>query len=484
VKHRPSVLPALTALLLIVLDGATLYGEEPKPSSLSAGFAEADITPQLGDKPVYMAGFGNNRQATKVHDPLLARAVVLRHAGQKLALVSIDVVGFFHPNVVQVRKQLPGFAYVLVSSTHNHEGPDTLGLWGPNPFTSGVNPAYLAYVESQIVKAVQGADQAAAPVTAEIGAARAPELLHDGREPYIKHDELVAVKFLHEKTGKLAGLVVQWNCHPETLDSKNTEISADFVGATVKYLRQRHDCPVVYLTGTVGGLMTSLGVEVKDDDGKLLADGTFEKTERYGRLVGQLADRALAAAKPVKLTPMQIRSREVFIPQDNMHYKVGRQLGVLKREAFTWTGDPYKAEPADPKDAKKRAALRTEVAWLQLGELSVAAIPGEIYPELVLDKVQDPPDPGADFPDAPVEPAIYKQMPGPYRMMIGLANDEIGYIIPKRQWDEKPPFCYGRKTAQYGEVNSVGPETAPVLCQAFKDLVQGKKAGTKGPAPR
>ena len=30
-------------------------------------------------------------------------------------------------------------------------------------------------------------------------------------------------------------------------------------------------------------------------------------------------------------------------------------------------------------------------------------------------------------------------------MLIGLANDEIGYIIPKRQWDVKKPFCYGRK---------------------------------------
>jgi hypothetical protein len=456
-----------------------VFSAEPRPPSLYAGFGEVDITPTVGHKPVYMAGFGHNRRATKVHDRLMARAVVLRHDHQKLALVSIDAVGFFHDDVLQVRKQLPDFTYVLVSSTHNHEGPDTLGLWGPNPFTSGVDPAYVPFVESQIVKAVQSADSAAEPVTTELGTAKAPELLHDAREPYIKHDELVALRILAEKTGKTAGLVVQWNCHPETLDSKNTEISADFVGATVKYLREQHDCPVVYLTGTVGGLMTSLHVEVKDDQGKLLSDGTFEKTERYGRLVGQLADRALTAAKPVKLTPIQIRSREVFIPQDNLHFKIGRQLGVLKRDAFIWNGDPYKAEPADPKDVKKRLSLRTELAWLQLGQLSVAAIPGEIYPELVLDKVQDPPDPGADFPDAPIEPAIYKQMPGPYRMMVGLANDEIGYIIPKRQWDEKPPFCYGRKTAQYGEVNSVGPDTAPVLCQAFKELVQGQKASTK-----
>jgi hypothetical protein len=461
--------------VLVVGVALALPGGAAAAEPVEAGFGEADITPQLGAKPVYMAGFGQNRKATKVHDPLLARAVVLRHDGRKVALVSIDVVGFFYPNVLRVRKQLPGFTYVLVSSTHNHEGPDTLGLWGPGPFTSGADPAYVERLEAQIVKAVQQADAAAKPVTARLGTARAPELLHDSREPYVKHDELVALRFDDAKTGAAAGIVVQWNCHPETMDSKNTEITADYVGYTVRELQERNHCPVVYLTGTVGGLMTSLHVEIKDAQGKRLEDGTWGKTERYGRLVGQLAQKALSTAKPVRLTPLEVHHREVFIPQDNKLYELGRQLGVFQREGFVWTGDPDKAKPADPKDFKSRLALRTEVAWLHLGELDVAAIPGEIYPELVLDKVQDPPDPGADFPDAPIEPAIYKQLPGPYRMMIGLANDEVGYILPKRQWDEKPPYCYGRAKPQYGEVNSVGPETAPILCRAFQELVRGKK---------
>ncbi len=139
-----------------------------------------------------------------------------------------------------------------------------------------------------------------------------------------------------------------------------------------------------------------------------------------------------------------------------------------------WEGNSEKAAPVKDPGPDKRLCLRTEIAYLRLGELEVAAIPGEIYPELVLSKVQDPVDPGADFPDAPIEPGIYAQMRGPHRMIVGLANDEIGYIIPKRQWDEKPPFCYGRKTAQYGEVNSLGPDTAPLLCEAFKKLVAGK----------
>jgi len=464
------ILLAATATLLQVF--RTFARQEG--AGLEAGFAEADITPKFGDTPVYMAGFGQNRKATGIHDPLKARAVVLKQGERKLALVSIDVVGYPLSEVVAVRRRLPGFIYVLVSSTHNHEGPDTIGLWGPSPFKSGVDPSYMKFVAEQIAKAVHDAEAGCRPVTAHLGTARAPELLHDGREPYIKHDELVAMQFL-DKTGKPSGILVQWNCHPETLGSKNTELSADFVGATVNHLRAKYGCPVAYFTGTVGGLMTSLHVNVKDETGRSLSDGTVEKTERYGRLIGQLAERALVENKPVRLTPLAARRREVFVPLDNKLYLLGRQLGVLTREPFVWAGDPYKAVPADEKADGKRLCIRTEVGWLQLGELSVALIPGEIYPELVLDKVQDPPDPGADFPDAPVEPAIYKQMPGPYRMLIGLANDEIGYIIPKRQWDEKPPFCYGRKQAQYGEINSVGPDAAPILCETFKKLIEAKE---------
>lgn len=468
-----------TRLFLVCLSLGFLVSavpsDEPAAAALQAGFAETDITPKVGEmKTVYVAGFGHNRKATGVHDPLKARAVVLKHGGQKVAIVSADVVGLFHDAVQRVRAALPGFTYVLVSSTHNHEGPDTMGLWGPNVFTSGVDKDYRQHLEAQLVKAVQAADAAAGPVTARVGVAQAPELLHDNREPYIKHDDLVAVQFFGTDR-KPAGIIVQWNCHPETLDSKNTEISADFVGYTVQELRDKHQCPVVYLTGTVGGLMTSLKVPVKSDKGEPLADGTFAKTEQYGRMVGRVAHDALAKAKPVRLTPLTAHSRDLYLPLDNKLYLLARQLGVLDRPAYVWSGDPCKADPSAGADPKKPLALRTELAWLRLGELDVVAIPGEIYPELVLGKVQDPADPGADFRDAPLEPALYQQLPGTYRMVVGLANDEIGYIIPKRQWDEQPPFCYGRKKAQYGEGNSVGPETAPLLCGAFRELVKNKR---------
>jgi Neutral/alkaline non-lysosomal ceramidase, N-terminal len=471
---RGTILMKRCLLITVIIAGLHICNANSAAQpgdSLLVGFGEINVTPDIGKKPVYLAGFGKNRKATKVHDPLMARAIVLEHDNKKVAIVSVDVVGLFNDMAQNVRRQLPGFAYILVSSTHNHEGPDTMGLWGPNLFASGIDPDYLKQLETGIVQAIRQGDKNMQPLSAAIGSARAPELLHDGREPYVKHDELVALRFEDAKQ-KSAGIVVQWNCHPETLGSKNTEISADYVGYTVEYLKRKYRCPVVYLTGTVGGLMTSLHVEVKDDAGKPLADGTFEKTERYGILVGKLAEKALAGAKAVKLTPMEVRTQSFFMPIDNLRYVLGFNVGVLKREGYVWKGDPLKAEPIGAKpDKKARMCIKSEVGWLKLGDLEIAAIPGEIYPELVLSKVQDPPDKGADFPDAPIEPGIYAQMKAKHRMIVGLANDEVGYIIPKRQWDEKAPFCYGRKNPQYGEENSLGPETAPIMCEMFRKLL-------------
>jgi hypothetical protein len=443
-------------------------------AELTVGFAEVDVTPELGKNPVYLAGFGQNRVAKKVHDPIMARAVVLGDGETKIALVAVDVVGVFLDTVTHVREKLPEFKYVLISATHNHEGPDTLGLWGPNPLKSGLDTEYLKKFEAGCIDAVRAADKARTPATAKIGKASDGDLLQDGRLPIVKHDELVAIRFEEPKTGKALGVLVQWNCHPESLASKNTELTADFPHYTVKHLRESQGCPVAYFTGTVGGLMTTLNLPLKDENGKELVDGTFEKAERYGKLVGQLADKALKAAAPAALTPFDIRTRATLVPVENKIYHLGWQLGTLNRDLYAWDGKPTPKEFTTTKDITKPVAVKTEIGYLKLGELEVAVIPGEIYPELVLGKVQDPADAGADFPDAPIEPAIYAQFKSKHRMLIGLGNDELGYFIPKRQWDEKPPFCYGLKKAQYGEQNSVGPDGAPVICGVFKELVEKK----------
>ena len=445
----------------------------PAAGPLTAGFAAADITPAVGDpkRPVTLAGFGQGRVATRVHDPIFARAVVLDDGTKRIALVSADLVGLFYETAEAVRTKLGReYHYVLVASTHNHDGPDTLGLWGRTPFQSGVDPAYLKRVEDACVTAVRAADRDRVAVTAEFATVHAPELIADNRRPVVKHDELSVIRFTGPDR-KPAGLLVNWHAHPETMGSRNTELSSDFVGPAVAALAKSAGCPVAYFSGSVGGLMTSLGVPVKSAAGVELRDGTFAKTERYGELLAGRVTAALANPTAVTLTPFTVRTKQVMVPVANPLYRLAWSVGVLKRTLYLDAGTPTPAKWVAAADLSRPVGLKTEVGYLKLGDVEIAAIPGEIYPELVLGRVATPAEPGADFPDAPAEPHLFATMRGRHRMVFGLANDELGYLIPKRQWDDKPPYCYGLKKPQYGEGNSTGPAAAGVVCAAFAGVV-------------
>jgi len=60
----------------LVTQPLTLLADEKARLPLQAGFAEMDITPQLGQTHIH-GRFGQNRKALKIHDPLKVRAVVL-----------------------------------------------------------------------------------------------------------------------------------------------------------------------------------------------------------------------------------------------------------------------------------------------------------------------------------------------------------------------------------------------------------------------
>jgi hypothetical protein len=439
---------------------------------LRAALGEIDITPELAPgRPVWIAGYGHNRPAEGVHDPLMARCVALDDGARRVALVSVDLVGLQYPEVLRIREGLADWHYVLVASTHNHEGPDVIGLWGPAPILSGADRKYLDLVVERVVQLVQETGQRLEPAIARYGTAENATLLGDSRLPKVYDGVLRAVRF-DRADGSPLGILVQWNCHPESLGSRNQQLTADFPWATVAALRERYGCPVAYFSGAVGGLMAPPDDRVRDADGNLLAEGDFEYARVYGELVADLAGRALDAAQPLELAPMTVSARPIVVPLENPLYHAGRLIGVLQRDGRRWTGDSEQPGEVVGADAEGPVGVESEVAYLRLGELHVAAIPGELYPELVYGQFQEPVEPDVDFPDAPLEPPVMKLLPGDKTLLLGLANDELGYIIPRRQWDTEPPFAYGRDREQYGEINSVGPQAAPVLMQALERRVR------------
>lgn len=461
-------------LLLVAVHVALLAVAGRGAEGVRVGFAERDITPELREgRQVWLAGYGHGRAATAVHDPLMARTVVLADGQHKIALVSIDCVGLQLPEVDAIRSQLPDFDYVLVSSTHDHEAPDVIGIWGRTPLSRGVDDQYLERLIQRTVDSVRAAEQQLTAARADFGYAEDESLVRDSRLPEVKDGVLRALRFTSPDGQRPLGLLVQWNSHPEAMGSRNTQITADFPWATVAWLQEKYRCPVVYMTGTVGGLMAPPRDRIRSAAGELLKEGDFEYTRQYGEEVARLADAALADARPIELTPLGSASVRLALPVENPLYRTARTLGVLTRKGVVWTGDAGDlSQPLRLDNPAQKMAIETEVACLRLGALHIAAIPGEIYPELVYGRYQEPAEPNVDYPDAPLEPSVSQILPGDSWMLLGLANDEVGYILPKRQWDLEPPYAYGRTQPQYGEVNSCGPETGPLLMAALQQAVR------------
>lgn len=443
------------------------------PKQLRVGFARARINPDLSrtNRPIWVAGFSQNRAATRVHDDLWAVACVLDDGYTRIGIVSLDAIGFFHDDVVRVRQKLPNnldLNYTIITSTHNHSTPDLMGLWGPNYLHTGVNPDYKRQVIDACVSTLSTSVSNLAPARVAFHEIQVPptNLVADTRPPEVFDSDVRVMHFIKADSNETIGSITTWGDHPETVWGKNTEITSDFCG----YLRDALENGVherdeklaqgvggihMYINGAVGGLMsTTPRTRVTNPyTGVEFLDPSHDKARAVGL---QLVSRVLPKLQhPTNSfaahAPLAIRARTVQVPLANKGYLLAGFLGLLDRGYVKWK------------------TLRTEVAVVRFGPAGIACVPGEIYPELVNGGVETPD--GADFPKVEGEDRPIRQfMPGNPKFVFGLANDEIGYILPKSQWDEKPPYTYGSKKGHYGEINSVGPDVAPVLLRSLFEL--------------
>jgi hypothetical protein len=475
-------------------------------SGIKAGFAAVPITPEVPDRwvdadndaeynpkkgdtytdgngngkfdPVWIAGFGNGRAANGIHDDIWARTMVIDDSKTRIAIVALDVIGFMNNAVVDVRSRIPestGVKYIIIASNHPHEGPDLLGLWGKTPFKSGINQAYLEFVKNQIVKSVETAVSNLRPARLEISQdlTGAIPLVKDTREPEVFDCGLRLIKAIDKENGTTLGSLIAWADHPETLWSNNLLITSDFPHYVREFVEKgvfRGDSLIkpgiggvaVYINGALGGLMTTHpSLAVKDPvTGEEFKEPTFGKAEAQGKQLALLALKAMEnPVEKIDSAGISLVVRTVILPIKNTLFRLGTAVGVLDRGMVGWM------------------KMRSELSVFNIGDLSFTTIPGEVYPEIVNGGIEAPE--GRDFNIQPLEvPPVREMMAGKYKFIFCLANDEVGYIIPKSQWDVEAPYTYNRKDSPYGEENSLGPETASILHTNIKEMLgelNGKK---------
>ena len=471
------------------------------PQIISAGFSKKAITPTIIDTwndvngnfkynesdgdtyndlngngefdATWIAGMSSRKPAQGVHDDVWARAMVIDDGTSRIAMVSLDLIGFFNDEILDIRKSIPkelNIDYALISSTHTHENEDMMGMWGGKEWISGVNPESLKHVKKQALAAIVEAAENLRPanlIFAEDLSGDDGELMKDTRKPIVKATGVHIMQVVDSENGETLGSIVNWANHPESLWGENLQISSDFP----HYIREGIEKGVykddelmqeglggvsVFFNGAVGGLMTphpSLSIKDPFKD-TIYSKPSFDKTKAIGDHVALMSLKALKkSGDTLKKSNLSLNAKTIILPLDNIMFRLAGSIGLLSR------GLP------------ELFKTRTEVGAIRIGPALFLSIPGEMYPEIIYGGIEAPE--GRDFDIQPLEiPPLQELIKDKYNFYIGLSNDQIGYIIPKSEWDTEKPYLYSNDRSPYGESNSLGSETAPILYRELSTIIK------------
>jgi hypothetical protein len=389
------------------------------------GYSQSLITPSL-DRPVYLAGFGQDRRAQSIHDDLTVRSLALQDDHTTLVLAALDLIGLFRPYVQQVIAQVhakqPGVKIIL-ASTHTHHGPDTMGLWGPNDHTSGVDPEYIQWVIKMASSTILVALQNLQPASLKTCALPVPGLAKNARNPEIVDDELTLAQFVHPQTGQPLVSLFNFPCHPEVLWEHNPQVTADYPFYLRQAVEQSTGAPCIFFSGALGGMMTP---DVKDH--------SFAEAEAMGNALAQAGLSALTASPILaNLPPLQVHQRGIAVKLTNPLFKL-----AIRRKLI-------------PEVRNSRGEVITSVSLLKIGALWLAGVPGELLPKL----------------GQALKAELLKSGAGVVGI-IGLANDEVGYILPRE--DFRYPWNPFKPGGHYEETMSLSKQIGPQVLQAVVAL--------------
>ena len=499
----------------------------------------------------WIAGFGNSRNAALcpedwimpacegahccvsqfAHDDIWARAIAIDSGDLRIVWVVIDTVGFFYNDTTQIRDALPtewGVDHLIVSATHTHEAPDTIGQWGPGAFgaplptDTGAVRDWMDDVRQVIgetvgdaVAALEPADVHATAVdTGPVGFA-----IRDTRDPFVYDDRVTALHFVRDGGDRTTrddslGIVVNWHSHPESIGSSNVFTSSDFPHWLRLYLEEGFDDEfdgfpaweglggtAVYASGSVGGLLNPLHREVIHRDGRSFEENNYDKAEALGGRLADIVFRSLATdcadGELVGCTRrldegVSFAAMETILDVSNVQFHAaGMTLEVYDRPIYNW-----RATDGNIGDVNLPKVL-SSVTQLRVGETVFQTWPGEPFPELTTglfpgntvrapilgdwtdvncaedrrtrlsDDSSDPrfgcftdednPNP-PDLDLFPTDEPLGARFGSDYEVIIGLGNDQLGYLVPPYDFKVHPDLgaLYQVEGDHYEETVSAG----------------------------
>ncbi|HUS34764.1 MAG TPA: hypothetical protein VM680_05375, partial [Verrucomicrobiae bacterium] len=154
-----------TRALLTVFLALLLLPETARAQTFRAGIGLSDISPT--NLPVIVNAMFTERTATKIVDPLHARALVLDDGTNRIAITVVDTCMIPRDLIDRAKKLVTQATKIptdkiLISATHTHSAPSAMGCLGSRPDSN-----YVAFLPPKIAEAIIQANARLTP--AKIG---------------------------------------------------------------------------------------------------------------------------------------------------------------------------------------------------------------------------------------------------------------------------------------------------------------------------
>ncbi|MGI8961431.1 MAG: hypothetical protein ACR2IV_17050 [Bryobacteraceae bacterium] len=255
-----------------------------------AGMSKMVITPPIGAPTL-----GTIQRSVGVHDDLYARALVLDDGRQKVAILSLDLIGMDFVLADDIRHAIAartGITATLLHCTHNHSAPFTIpwSVLGPRWISGpgkiwrdGLAPRLaelvtLATAQSDAVVFRAGRAAAHIGTNRRLASAEGIVMKPNPAGPVVPWVDVLCVDRLD---GSPAAILFSHAAHPVIIHGSSRVISAEFPGFAARKLKKRLGGNVVAIfgqafAGNVNGDPLRGGIGAAEHAGEVLADAAFE----------------------------------------------------------------------------------------------------------------------------------------------------------------------------------------------------------------
>lgn len=413
-------LTLIIALFFFLADGHS--------QTFKAGVAVRKITP--AELIPISGGMGTPVMPTGTKGDLFVRALVLEKDDTRVAIVSIDNLGWPAYLGDRSRKLIKGIApeNILIGVTHTHSAPDAYAFPDENGNTAA-DLEYLNWCVKQVADAVNEAQEKLEPASLKtaVGEAKgkiaynyyAPEL-YDRRMGVIQ-----AIATSGKNAGKPIATLVNYATHPEILGTSRKLISPDLCGPLYERIEAKGGGVALFMNSAQGGMVTAdnrkeNGIEAND----------WNECIRIGNLMADEALRIIGTAQTLENPSLFCASKtiEFSIESETMQY-------VLKNS-------PLVSEEDRDSDFTK---IATRINLLNIGEAQILTIPGEALPNIGF--------------------YVKRHMKTGQPFLFGLTNDAFGYILSKEDFNSFDRYRYISRT-------SLGERTGEIYETAALKLIE------------